>query len=359
MAEYTLIFIPDISGFTELVTKTEIDHSRYIIAELLELLIDADQLEMTLAEIEGNALFFYRAGDLPSRESLFRQIETMYLHFHSHLVTCANRRLCRCRACMSASGLRIRFVAHAGPVDLIEINGLRKPFGPQVVMAHSLLKNSVKADEYALLSEDLHELLRTDTAIQVRLHDDAGEGSEVYDAGTVDYCYFPLQSLRQYISPSDAVEPGERVKNPWIQIMHINAPAEVVYDLLSNFDRRAEWTASVDAFEYERDRVTRTGTEYRGIIDEKYIDFEVITSDFGDKWVYGERTTDVPVIDALNTYFVLEPIDEKHTKLTVEVHPIAGSAVKRAFVPALKFLAWSRYQKNISALKPAAEKKKN
>ena len=37
-----LLFIPDISGFTRFINETEIDHSRLIIQELLELLINAN-----------------------------------------------------------------------------------------------------------------------------------------------------------------------------------------------------------------------------------------------------------------------------------------------------------------------------
>ena len=39
-----LLFIPDISGFTRFVNETEIEHSRLIIQELLELLINANQI---------------------------------------------------------------------------------------------------------------------------------------------------------------------------------------------------------------------------------------------------------------------------------------------------------------------------
>ncbi len=36
-----LFFIPDISGFTNFVNNTELEHSIHIISELLELLIDS------------------------------------------------------------------------------------------------------------------------------------------------------------------------------------------------------------------------------------------------------------------------------------------------------------------------------
>ena len=40
----SLIFIPDISGFTEFVNNTEVSHSRHIITELLELIINSNKM---------------------------------------------------------------------------------------------------------------------------------------------------------------------------------------------------------------------------------------------------------------------------------------------------------------------------
>ncbi|MBA3648149.1 MAG: hypothetical protein H0W62_06305 [Chitinophagales bacterium] len=44
-----LLFIHDISGFTKFVNETEINHSRLIIQELLEILVDANQLDLTVS----------------------------------------------------------------------------------------------------------------------------------------------------------------------------------------------------------------------------------------------------------------------------------------------------------------------
>ena len=55
-----LLFIPDISGFTRFVTETEIGHSRLIIQELLEVLINANESGLEVSEIEGDAILFYK-----------------------------------------------------------------------------------------------------------------------------------------------------------------------------------------------------------------------------------------------------------------------------------------------------------
>ena len=40
MTDKKLLFIPDISGFTQFITSTEISHSHHIITELINLIID-------------------------------------------------------------------------------------------------------------------------------------------------------------------------------------------------------------------------------------------------------------------------------------------------------------------------------
>ena len=55
----------DISGFTRFVNETEIDHSRLIIQELLEILINSNQIGLEVSEIEGDAILFYKFGESP------------------------------------------------------------------------------------------------------------------------------------------------------------------------------------------------------------------------------------------------------------------------------------------------------
>ncbi|MGB5482276.1 MAG: DUF2652 domain-containing protein, partial [Eudoraea sp.] len=98
----SLLFIPDISGFTKFVQTTEAAHSQHVIAELLEVLIEANTEELQLAEVEGDALFFYREGELLSQEKLLAQIETMFTAFTGHLKLLEKNRICPCNACATA-----------------------------------------------------------------------------------------------------------------------------------------------------------------------------------------------------------------------------------------------------------------
>jgi hypothetical protein len=78
------ILIPDISGYTEFLTKTELSHSTHIINELLQVLADTIQDKFILAEIEGDALLTYAKGRIS-----FKEIEALckeaFLNFHYYL----------------------------------------------------------------------------------------------------------------------------------------------------------------------------------------------------------------------------------------------------------------------------------
>ena len=53
-----LLFIPDISGFSRFVNTVELEHSRFIIQQLLEVLIRANDSGLQISEIEGDAILF-------------------------------------------------------------------------------------------------------------------------------------------------------------------------------------------------------------------------------------------------------------------------------------------------------------
>src|SRR5215471_3202186 len=109
-----LIFIPDISGFTRFVNEVEIDHSRHIIQELLEVIINSNQIDLEISEIEGDAILFYKYGEMPDLPTIYNQVEKMFCAFHKHLITYDHRRFCQCKACAGAVNLTLKVITHYG-----------------------------------------------------------------------------------------------------------------------------------------------------------------------------------------------------------------------------------------------------
>jgi len=148
------LFLPDISGFTRFVTQTELNHSRHIIAELLEIILKANTLGLKVSEVEGDAILFYRTGSVPPLGALIEQVTATFVAFHTQLKVLERDRVCRCGACSTASRLSLKFIAHAGTLEETSIGTFTKLMGADVILVHSLLKNSLPHQEYFLATDD-------------------------------------------------------------------------------------------------------------------------------------------------------------------------------------------------------------
>jgi len=188
-----LFFIPDISGFTKFVTSTEIEHSQFLIKLLLEALVDANQLGLTVSEFEGDAVLFYRTGSPPDVKEFVEQAKKMFVSFHASLKKIEQSRECDCGACAGAKGLTLKIVAHAGPALPMQVKDHTKFIGAGVIVAHRLLKNSVPEREYLLLTGNLCAEGQAEAA-------EFRDGADSYDEiGAVNYRYLPLAKYRESV----------------------------------------------------------------------------------------------------------------------------------------------------------------
>lgn len=103
MQNQTIIFIPGICGFTEFVNQTAIEFCQNIISELLEIIIDTNNLGLTISEIEGDAELFYKKNEIPSSNQTIQLSEEMFLPFHDHLNEIESNNVYQCGDCKSAS----------------------------------------------------------------------------------------------------------------------------------------------------------------------------------------------------------------------------------------------------------------
>ena len=132
-----LLFIPDISGYSNFVNDTEINHAQHIIEELLDGIIDSNNIGLEVSEIEGDAIFFFRPGKAPTVAELLAQVQKMFVNFHAQLKRYETHRICDCGACSTANELTLKFVAHYGPIAENKIKGRKSLFGKDVIIAHT------------------------------------------------------------------------------------------------------------------------------------------------------------------------------------------------------------------------------
>jgi len=326
----SLLFLPDISGFTEFVQNTEINHSQHIIAELLEVLIDANVLDLQLAEIEGDALFLYKEEEVPSLEKLLAQVETMFTAFYSHLKLLEKNRVCPCNACSSAPKLQLKIIAHSGELQFINVHDNRKPFGVQVIEVHRLMKNSINSDNYVLLSKQLADDIELSTNYQSKLFD-FKMGENEYDGRKIKYIFSEINKHELKLKPFAQARRIEFNKPPSLYFdKQFPVSASQLLQFITNYAYRHEWVEGVDKFEYNENEVTRLGTEHVCVLNGKHLNFITITKKGKPgQLVYGELTKDAPPVDELYQFYIINPLTQNSCKLEVEIYWKVKSLFKK------------------------------
>ncbi|MDX1479435.1 MAG: DUF2652 domain-containing protein, partial [Saprospiraceae bacterium] len=267
-AQPTLIFIPDITGFTEFVHNTEISHSQHIIEELLEEIIDANEIGLQISEIEGDAILFYLSGTAPTAAELLAQIQRMYVRFHGHLKKYETRRICQCGACSVAHNLKLKFVLHHGPLAEKHVKQYTKLFGKDLIVAHRLLKNSIDQKEYALFSHDLLHACSAWVDLKQAAWEAPREGEETYDAGRVQYCYLGLEPLAAHVPEPRIEDYGIKGANAKMMEIErgINASLEVVFDVVSDVSFRHHWIPGIKDSDKLTGKIVREGSTHRCLV---------------------------------------------------------------------------------------------
>lgn len=325
----SLLFIPDISGFTEFVQTTEANHSQHVIAELLEVLVEANTQDLVLAEVEGDALFFYKE-ELVSAEKLLAQIETIYTAFYSHLKLLEKNRICPCNACSSAPKLQLKIIVHCGDIEFITVQNKRKPFGKTVIEAHRLLKNSVESDNYVLLSKALTDELGIDATYKSKLfHFDKGSNS--YDGKSIAYLFSEIQKKNLKLKPFAQAKKVHFERKPDITIEKtFPIEAKQLLEYITNYALRPKWTEGVDDFKFNENEVTRVGSEHICVINGKHLNFTTVIKEVApEQLVYGEHTTSPKVLDELHQFFVITPLDSKSCRLESQIYITNRSLLKK------------------------------
>lgn len=348
----SLLFLPDISGFTEFVQTTEVAHSQHVIAELLEILVEANTQDLELAEVEGDALFFYKEEEILSMEKLLAQVETMFTAFYSHLKMLEANRICPCKACSTAPNLQLKIIAHSGEIQFITVQGKRKPFGTEVIQVHRLMKNSVKSDNYVLLSEDLVEEMNLPKDYKSMLFDFTG-GHNEYDGKRINYFYSLIHNESLKLKPFFQAKLVELNKPPSFKIeASFPLSALKLYEYITNYKYRHHWLIGADEFIFDENEVTRNGTEHVCVINGKHFNFITVSKKVEpDQLVYGEHTTEAPVVGETYQFYILSPLTANTTTLVMEVYLKAKSPIKKLMTFLFfKNLFRGNAQKSIDAL---------
>jgi hypothetical protein len=155
MAERGFLVLADISGFTQFVAGTELEHGPPIIADLLEVVIDRLAPPLAVQEVEGDAVFaFGLDGAIVPATTLLDVVDDAFVAFRARRRVLAADESCSCRACRGVGSLDLKIIAHHGAFLRQTVAGRAQLGGAEVILAHRLLKNGVgRAAGYLLLTE--------------------------------------------------------------------------------------------------------------------------------------------------------------------------------------------------------------
>ncbi|MFT4660249.1 MAG: hypothetical protein ACI8XB_000510 [Patiriisocius sp.] len=348
----SLLFLPDISGFTEFVQSTEAAHSQHVISELLEVLIAANSLDLKLAEVEGDALFFYKEEEIPTQEEILNQMESMFTAFFSHLKLLKTNRVCPCNACATAPDLQLKIIAHCGELQFISVQNNRKPFGSQVIEAHRLMKNSVESDNYVLLSDQLNSEIDLKDKYSNHLYNFVA-GQNNYDGNDIHYLYSKIDNNNLRLLPFSQAKKVEFPSQPNVYLKKdFPLSADTLIEYITNYSYRHHWAEGVDKFEFDENIVTREGTEHICVINGKQLHFTAVTKDGkADQIVYGEMTTSVPIADEVYQFYIISPTSNNSCLLEVELYWKAKSPLKKIILATLaKGIFKKNFKKTIDSL---------
>jgi hypothetical protein len=138
------LLLADISGYTKFLTGTELEHSHAIVTELTKLIRSRLVPPMRFVKLEGDAVFCFAGADaFPDGEQVLELVESCYFDFTSRLLDMARSTTCTCDACRAIGGLGLKFIVHFGEFMVDRDDGRVDLAGPEVILAHRLLKNTV------------------------------------------------------------------------------------------------------------------------------------------------------------------------------------------------------------------------
>jgi len=281
-----VIILADISGYTRfmLENRTSAVHGQLCINSLIEAILEQVDIPLTLQEIEGDAVFLYARdpGSPAGWQALVQEVSRKLARFFDAFIARTGLNVestpCGCAICRNSDQLGLKIIVHAGDAVFHEVAGRPQVSGPDVILAHRLLKNSLPGNEYLLLTEPAFELMGAQLPGRFEAHEERYDGfdrvpvrvrflerdllaardavyqlSEVELQGAVDSYLSWLQrslrpaALQQMRAPARAFSWPDRLLMLWDAVvgfalirrrMRTAIPAEQ----LARGRRRTEWT---------------------------------------------------------------------------------------------------------------------
>ena len=175
------LLIADITGYTQYLSESELEHAQETLSALLELLVKNTRPPLIISRLAGDAVISYGLQeDFFRGQTFIEKVEDTYVTFRKTLERLVLNNTCRCNACANISSLDLKFFIHFGSFAIQRISEHNELVGSDINLLHRLLKNSVfdatGFQAYALYTQAaIHQLGIEDLVNTMTQHREAYE----------------------------------------------------------------------------------------------------------------------------------------------------------------------------------------
>lgn len=162
-----ILIFADISGYTRymLSNRTALVHGQVVITELMKAIIDQIEIPLEISKLEGDAIFAFAAKG--ESEAVWEQVKRktgeklikFFEAFAQKLAELSASNMCNCNTCKNIEKLKLKVIVHFGEALFYRIGKFNELSGVDVITLHRLSKNSLKSDQYVLLTKEAYSEL--------------------------------------------------------------------------------------------------------------------------------------------------------------------------------------------------------
>src|SRR5215213_5907964 len=136
--------IADITGYTQYLNESELDHAQGILTSLLNLLIKHTQPPLIISRLAGDAVISYGLSEhFLEGQTFAESLEDTYVSFRRMVELMVRNTTCQCKACQNIGALDLKFFVHYGEFAVQKLDAHDELVGSDVNLLHRLLKNHV------------------------------------------------------------------------------------------------------------------------------------------------------------------------------------------------------------------------
>jgi hypothetical protein len=144
MTSKGFFILTDISGYTEFLTESELEHAHLALQNLFDAQLQNIRFPLKISGFRGDAIFMYTPETtLINPQSFIETLENLYVIFTETAHNMQANTTCPCRACVNIKKLDLKMCIHYGDYLIQTLGDREELLGADVIVPHRMLKNSV------------------------------------------------------------------------------------------------------------------------------------------------------------------------------------------------------------------------